>query len=101
MGVTLGWWGAQGTELPASMTLGPASLEASMQGTGMAPEIKALWQVPAAQATGSALLNIDSTKITCNAPSLDLSAIMHVRPPPMEALKNARTQVQPVLQSNE
>ena len=68
MGVTLGWWGAQGTELPASMTLGPASLEASMQGTGMAPEIKALWQVPAAQATGSALLNIDSTKITCNAP---------------------------------
>lgn len=64
-----------------------------MQGTGMAPEIKALWQVPAAQATGSALLNIDSTKITCKAPSLDLSAVMHVRPPPMDALKNARTQV--------
>ncbi|KAK9862508.1 hypothetical protein WJX84_009406 [Apatococcus fuscideae] len=82
----------QGTELPASLTLGPASLEASMQGTGMAPEIKALWEVPAAQATGSALLNIDSTKITCMAPSLDLSAVMHVRPPPMEALKNARTQ---------
>ena len=83
----------QGTELPASLTLGPASLEASMQGAGMTPEIQALWKVPAAQATGSALFKLDSTQVTCKAPALDLSAIMHVRPAPMEDIKKATTQV--------
>ena len=42
----------------------------------MTPEIKALWQVPAAQASGSALFTFDSTKLTCRAPSLDLSAVI-------------------------
>lgn len=45
------------------------------------------------QASGSLDLRPTATKVSCQAPALSASATLHTRPPSLEAMKQALTQV--------
>ncbi|KAL0047976.1 hypothetical protein WJX82_004829 [Trebouxia sp. C0006] len=83
-----------GTVLPKALTLGPGEVQASMEGSHTNPTIQATWQVPVAQASGQVKLDKDSMHLSAKAPALDVSGILHMRPPPPEKTRAAVTQAE-------
>lgn len=80
--------------LPPSLVMGEGNVQGSLQGSLLAPEVAASWQLPEASASGTASIAREVTKVTCKAPAFDVSAALHVVPPDFEAVKNAVTQAE-------
>ena len=74
--------------------MGEGNVQGSLEGSLLAPEVAASWQLPDASASGTASIAREVTKVTCKAPSFDISAALHVVPPDFEAVKNATTQAE-------
>ena len=88
---------AQGTQLPAALVLGEARVTGRMEGSQLAPEITATWAARAAEASGTAALSRDAMRFTCQAPALEASGTLFLRPPPLHAMKSVVTQARPAL----
>ncbi|KAK9840821.1 hypothetical protein WJX81_007219 [Elliptochloris bilobata] len=84
----------KGTQLPAALVLGEASVRGRMKGSQLAPEISATWAAPAAGASGTAALSREATRFTCQAPALEASGTLFLRPPPLHAMKDVVTQAE-------
>ena len=74
--------------------MGEGSVQGSLEGSLLAPEVSASWQLPQASASGTASIAREVTRVTCKAPALDVSAALHVVPPDFEAVKKAVTQTE-------
>ena len=83
----------QGTRLPPVLKIGGASVSGSMVGSHAAPRIAGEWSAPDAQAHGTVALNSNSTRVTCQAPSINAAATLFTQPSDYEAMKNITTQV--------
>lgn len=83
---------AQGVHLPPSLVLGDGTVRGTMEGSHSAPDIRAAWELPTADASGTADLSRDSAALTCRAPAIDLSGAVHLVPPDPDAVKRAVTQ---------
>ena len=81
-------------KLPAPLILGKGTVKGSLAGSLMAPDLRTTWDLPEANASGSLEVSRETTKVTCKAPALDVSAALHVVPPDMEAVKKAVTQAE-------
>lgn len=86
---------AQGTQLPAALVLGEASMTGRMEGSQLAPEISATWAARGAEASGTAALSRNAMRFTCQAPALEASGALFLRPPPLHAVKTVVTQARP------
>ncbi len=84
----------QGMHLPPSLVMGEGNVQGSLKGSLLAPEVTASWQLPDASASGTASIAREVTKVTCRAPTFDISTALHVVPPDFEAVKNATTQAE-------
>lgn len=84
----------QGMHLPPSLVLGAGSVQGSMRGSHVAPEIAAKWELPEASAAGTADFSPTTTAVTCAAPAIDVSGALHVTPADSEAVKRATTQAE-------
>lgn len=82
----------QGAPLPPSLELGEASAAGVMEGSFLAPDLAISWAAPAASASGTARFQRDATRLTVRAPTVDLSAALLLRPPPLDALRRVTTQ---------
>lgn len=80
--------------LPSSLVMGEGSVQGTMRGSLLAPEVAATWQLPSASASGTAALARETNKVTCKAPAIDVEAALHVVPPDFEAVKRATTQAE-------
>ncbi|KAL0030394.1 hypothetical protein WJX79_000988 [Trebouxia sp. C0005] len=83
-----------GTVLPKALTLGPGEVQGSMEGSHTNPTVHATWQVPVAHASGQVKLDKDSMHLSAKSPALDVSGILHMRPPPPEKIRAAVTQAE-------
>ena len=83
----------QGTPLPPSMELGDASVRGTLAGSFLAPDMHMRWEAPAASASGSVDFSRDANCFTCRAPAVDVSGTLLLRPPSLEAIKSAVSQV--------
>ena len=63
-----------------------------MEGSFLAPDLAISWAAPAASASGTARFQRDATRLTVRAPTVDLSAALLLRPPPLDALRRVTTQ---------
>ena len=84
----------QGMHIPPSLVMGEGNVQGSLEGSLLAPEVAASWQLPNASASGTASIAREVTKVTCRAPTFDISAALHVVPPDFEAVKKATTQAE-------
>lgn len=66
-----------------------------MEGSQLAPEISATWAARCAEASGTAALSRDAMRFTCQAPALEASGALFLRPPPLHAVKTVVTQARP------
>ena len=80
--------------LPPSLIMGEGSVQGTLKGSLLAPEVATTWQLPSASASGTAAIARDVTKVTCKAPAIDVEAALHVIPPDFEAVKRATTQAE-------
>ena len=80
--------------VPPSVVLGKGNVQGTMQGSHVEPNINATWELPDAQAKGTADLSPKTTAVTCKAPAVDVSGALHVVPPDFEAVKKAMTQAE-------
>lgn len=83
---------AQATPLPAATELGDSSVQGTMAGSFLAPDLHMRWEAPAVAASGTADFSRDANRFTCRAPSLDVSGALFLRPPPFDAVKAVLTQ---------
>ena len=81
-------------KLPPSLILGRGTVKGSLKGSLMAPDLKTAWTLPEANATGGLEVSRETTRVTCKAPALDVSAALHVVPSDIEEMKKAITQAQ-------
>lgn len=84
----------QGMQVPPSVILGKGSVQGTMQGSHAEPTISTKWELPGAQASGTAVFSPKTTAVTCKAPAVDVSGALHVIPPDFEAVKKAMTQAE-------
>ena len=70
----------QGMHLPPSLVMGEGNVQGSLKGSLLAPEVAASWQLPDASASGTASIAREVTKVTCRAPTFDISTALHVVP---------------------
>lgn len=85
------WW-KQATPLPVATELGDSSVQGTMAGSFLAPDLHMRWEAPAVAASGTADFSRDANRFTCRAPSLDVSGALFLRPPPFDAVKAVLTQ---------
>ncbi|KAL3160063.1 hypothetical protein ABBQ38_009778 [Trebouxia sp. C0009 RCD-2024] len=83
-----------GTALPKALTLGPGEVQGSMEGPHTNPTIRATWQVPVAEASGQVKLDKDAIHMSAKAPALDVSGVLHMRPPAPQVVRAALTQAE-------
>ena len=83
---------SQGARLPPSLVLGEGNVKASMEGSALAPDVSTQWEAPRAEASGTATFTRDATHFACRAPALDVSGVLHMRPPPFEMVKAVTSQ---------
>jgi hypothetical protein len=81
------------------MELGDASVRGSLAGSFLAPDMHVRWEAPAASASGTVDCSRDANCFTCAAPTLDVAGTLLLRPPPLEAIKSAVSQVLPLFLS--
>ena len=81
-------------KLPAPLILGNGTVTGSLEGSLVAPDLKTAWHLPEANASGRLEVSRVTTKVTCKAPALDVSAALHVVAPDLEAVKKAVTQAE-------
>ena len=84
----------QDAELPPALVLGRGSVQGSMTGSALAPEIRTTWAAEGAEAHGTADFSPLRTAFACTAPAVEGSAVLRLKPPDMEAMKAAVTQAQ-------
>ncbi|CAL8466123.1 g5659 [Coccomyxa elongata] len=82
------------TPLPAATELGDSSVQGTMAGSFLAPDLHMRWEAPAVAASGTADFSRDANRFTCRAPSLDVSGALFLRPPPFYAVKAVLTQAE-------
>lgn len=84
----------EGRTLPPSVVVGHADLAATMRGSQLAPTIDVDFKLPTPRATGCLQLTREATRLTLSSPWADASGVLHLQPPPLEAVKAAVTQAQ-------
>ena len=84
----------QGVSLPQSLILGEGHITGTMEGSQVAPRVRAQWQALGAEAHGTADLQPETVDVTVHAPSLDVQGRLYMQPPDMEAMKQAVTQAE-------
>ena len=84
----------QEAELPPVLVLGRGSVQGSMLGSALAPQLRTTWAAEGAEARGSADFDPTKTALAWSAPAVEGSAVLRLKPPNMDALRAAVTQAQ-------